>query len=435
MSKYNFNIDNYHAIGLADIEIEGITVIVGSNGCGKSTMSRWLYYIVNTLSVLDSFFFSDFRDMVIKSLEKYSNALDDISNDLDDDKKRFFDHTLSLMTMATLSNGGVEKFDIYYKRAISLLDDMLVNFLQKEQNPQQVCRVLNLFGVTDQNHVHEDIERISIQLFSEYLQKYENSKKNRPISYLKEKIASVYREKDGFPASISFKEDEVELLVDRLGKIYSLNNAIYIGTPAAISLRQSDRILMTSLANKVVHVNEKGSNYSGRQELLNSINRMIDGSIVEKENFDTVDLVYRSRNGKDIRLEDLASGFKPLVYMLRLIENGWLTENTLLEIDEPETNLHPQWVVELAHLLVCINKTFGTKIFITSHNPDMVSAIRYISEKVGVLNTTRFYLAEQRESSDMFDYKDLGSNIEPVFGSFNKSFDTLQKYVENYGEI
>lgn len=49
----------------------------------------------------------------------------------------------------------------------------------------------------------------------------------------------------------------MELLVDRLGKIYSLNNAIYIGTPAAISLRQSDRILMTSLANKVVHVNEK----------------------------------------------------------------------------------------------------------------------------------------------------------------------------------
>ena len=373
--------------------------------------------------------------MVIKSLEKYSNALDDISNYLDDDKKRFFDHTLSLMTMATLSNGGMEKFDFYYKRAIGLLDDMLVNFLQKEQNPQQVCRVLNLFGVTDQNHVHEDIERISIQLFSEYLQKYENNKKNRPISYLKEKIASVYREKDGFPASISFKEDEVELLVDRLGKIYSLNNAIYIGTPAAISLRQSDRILMTSLANKVVHVNEKGSNYSGRQELFNSINRMIDGSIVEKENFDTVDLVYRSRNGKDIRLEDLASGFKPLVYMLRLIENGWLTENTLLEIDEPETNLHPQWVVELAHLLVCINKTFGTKILITSHNPDMVSAIRYISEKEDLLNTTRFYLAEQRESSDMFDYKDLGSDIEPVFGSFNKSFDTLQKYVENYGEI
>lgn len=35
------------------------------------------------------FLFSDFRDVIIKSLEKYSTALDDISNYLDDDKKRF----------------------------------------------------------------------------------------------------------------------------------------------------------------------------------------------------------------------------------------------------------------------------------------------------------------------------------------------------------
>lgn len=51
------------------------------------------------------------------------------------------------MTMVTLSNGGVEKLDSYYKRAIGSLDDMLVNFLQKEQNPQQVRRVLNLLGL------------------------------------------------------------------------------------------------------------------------------------------------------------------------------------------------------------------------------------------------------------------------------------------------
>ncbi len=58
-------------------------------------------------------------------------------------------------------------------------------------------------------------------------------------------------------------------------------------------------------------------------------------------------------------------------------------------MSQKQTFIHNGWS-ELAHLLVCINKTFGTKIFITSHNPDMVSAIRYISEKAGVLNTTRF---------------------------------------------
>ena len=44
MSKYNFNIDNYHAIGHADIEIEGITVIVGSNG-----FQRYGYQIIREI--------------------------------------------------------------------------------------------------------------------------------------------------------------------------------------------------------------------------------------------------------------------------------------------------------------------------------------------------------------------------------------------------
>ena len=52
-----------------------------------------------------------------------------------------------------------------------------------------------------------------------------------------------------------------------------------------------------------------------------------------------------------------------------------------------------------------------------------------------MMNTTRFYLAEPSEGTDLFYYKNLGCDIEPVFESFNKSFDTLQKYVENYGEI
>ena len=43
MAKYRFQIDDYHAIKHADLEINGITVVAGVNGCGKSTMSRWLY--------------------------------------------------------------------------------------------------------------------------------------------------------------------------------------------------------------------------------------------------------------------------------------------------------------------------------------------------------------------------------------------------------
>ena len=146
-------------------------------------------------------------------------------------------------------------------------------------------------------------------------------------------------------------------------------------------------------------------------------------------------MVYKAKSGVQVKLDKVASGFKTFAYMQRLIENGWLDNKTLLEIDEPETNLHPQWIVEFAHLLVMVNKELGTKIMIASHNPDMVSAIRYISEKEGILETTHFYLAVQRENSELFDYKYLGNDIDPVFESFNKSYETLQKYVEKYGNL
>ena len=47
MSKYKYSLYGYHAIEKADITINGITVLSGENGCGKSTLSRWLYYIIN----------------------------------------------------------------------------------------------------------------------------------------------------------------------------------------------------------------------------------------------------------------------------------------------------------------------------------------------------------------------------------------------------
>ena len=54
----------------------------------------------------------------------------------------------------------------------------------------------------------------------------------------------------------------------------------------------------------------------------------------------------------------------------------------------------------------------------------MVSAMRYISEKEGLLDVTRFYLAEPVDEVPLYEYKNLGNDIDPVFESFNESFAT-----------
>ena len=435
MAKYNFQLNNYHAIKHADLEISGITVIAGVNGCGKSTLSRWLYYIVNVISSFDNLLFTDFRNQVIQSLQKYSKAIEDLAAYAGEDKKKDFERCLSLMSLVTSENGGTEKLNLYYEQAIDLLDAMLVNYVSKEQNLKQVKRVLNLFGLSDAKHYQEDMEQLAIHEFAKHDLAYKRLKSERLKSVFIEKIISLYCEKDFFPQKISFKEDDVELLSDKIGKAYSLDNAIYIGTPTAISLRQSDKVMMNVLKHKVISSNGKSMGDKGNKLVIDVIREMLNGSIVEKENFGEIDLIYRSKEGLDIRLEDVASGYKPLAYMQRLIENGWLTDSTLLEIDEPETNLHPQWVVEYARLLVLINKTFGTKILITSHNPDMVSAIKYISESEGIAESTRFYLAEQSDGSSLYEYRNLGNDINPVFDSFNQSFSTLEKYATDFGKL
>ncbi len=435
MAKYNFQLNDYHAVKRADLLISGITVVAGVNGCGKSTLSRWLYYIVNIISSFDKLLFADFRNQIIRSLQKYDKVLDDIAICVGEEKKKKYEHSLSLMSAVSLIDGGSSKLNYYYTQAVDCLDEMLENYIALEKNPKQVGRVLNLFGLTDSEHVQSDMEKLMFQEFSKYDFAYREQKTERLKSVLIDKVISSYNEKDSFPKNIRFKEDDVELLLEHTGKIYSLDNAIYMGTPTAISMRQSDMVMLEDLRNKVNSRNENGVNVNGVQNLISIIKSMLNGSIVEKENFDATDLYYHGKDGKEIRLEDIASGFKPLAYMVRLIENGWLTDTTLLEIDEPETNLHPQWVVEFARLLVLINKTTGTKIFITSHNPDMVSAIRYISEAEGISENTRFYLAEQFENTALYEYRNLGNDIGPVFDSFNQSFSTLEKYATEFGKL
>ena len=41
----DISIKNYRAIKQADIQLSGITVVSGVNGCGKSTISKLLYYM------------------------------------------------------------------------------------------------------------------------------------------------------------------------------------------------------------------------------------------------------------------------------------------------------------------------------------------------------------------------------------------------------
>jgi predicted ATPase len=102
----------------------------------------------------------------------------------------------------------------------------------------------------------------------------------------------------------------------------------------------------------------------------------------------------------------------------------------MLIVDEPEVHLHPRWIVEYARVLVLIQKYLHTTILIASHNPDMISAIKYISEKESISDSLAFYIAEEIDSDGFgkYKFKNLGTDIEEIFSSFNIALDRINLY-------
>ena len=64
----NIKINNFRNIKRADIALNGITVVSGINGCGKSTISRLLYYILK-----NSIDYEDLADPVESGEEVVAN--------------------------------------------------------------------------------------------------------------------------------------------------------------------------------------------------------------------------------------------------------------------------------------------------------------------------------------------------------------------------
>jgi predicted ATPase len=137
---------------------------------------------------------------------------------------------------------------------------------------------------------------------------------------------------------------------------------------------------------------------------------------------------FLRNDGQIFNLLDVATGIKSFSILQLLLKNGSIKEKTLMIIDEPESHLHPQWIIEYARIVVLLNKHLGVKFFLATHNPDMVSAIRYISEKEGTLEKVNFYLAEQSDEKFKYNYKSLYTDIEPIFASFNIALERINQY-------
>ena len=410
--------ENFRAIGHAAIQINGITVVAGENSSGKSTISKLLYELFNTVA--------NYEVLVKEELMREFSKLFQFFEIVYTDSKGILDRK-EYSKIVDLS------YEYNYKnKSFEEIKDLLSVFLSKIYSKIDITKssrynyiVSNILG----DEIDNTLENI-ISFINQKIKKAIDKVHLRPISLFTEKLLNVFRD-ENLPKSFEVSEEKeviVSLEKPTLSIPFSVQKAIYIDSPMSLGAGSSSNKHWSDLT-KFIFFEDKNLSDFHNNDIYTSISKNIKGEAVKFTLGTLSTLTFLREDGKEFNLTEVATGIKAFSIIQLLLKNGHIDNRTLLIIDEPESHLHPQWIVEYARMIVLLHKHIGVKFFLASHNPDMVSAIRYIAEKEGVLDNVNYYLAEKAEGEAyLYNYIPLGSDISPIFKSFNIAIERISQY-------
>ena len=122
-----------------------------------------------------------------------------------------------------------------------------------------------------------------------------------------------------------------------------------------------------------------------------------------------------------------AAGIKQIGIIEILLQNNSLKENSFLIIDEPESNLHPEWQIKFAQILTILAKDLNVYIYLNSHSPMFIEAISLYAQYYHMLDETSFYLT-QKQQTGKYDFMKIDpKNMGDVYENLTRPYDELDK--------
>ena len=431
MSPIQISIKGYRAVKSAEIDLNGITVISGINGSGKSSISRLLYYAIK--------YANDFESIVDNSLKTELNPIDRLIQSSTTGIRRgvatvdIWNHYKT----AAESNDFDEKIESY-SAALKALKEYVIR--HEHTNDQNTVNSLNrLRSIIEESVLNKksngnaslsELIDYVIKVLSEIRVQADNISANRDYNLYRNNLTGILEDD---LKNVRITEYGVPLLGKGVRIVPILNyiqQVVYIDTPMIVGVNRNMGYPHMEYWRDLNEVLERPAKKYYSVILNNTIKNIINGgSYYDNEPSFKGNLKYKRDDGLTIDLIDSATGIKSFSLLQTLLRNGTISSNTLLIIDEPEAHLHPQWIVEYARIIVMMHQKIGAKFFIASHSTDFVSAIKYIAEKQKVQKSLSFYLAEEdKRKPYSYNYKAIGTDIEPIFESFNKSLDKISEY-------
>ena len=235
------------------------------------------------------------------------------------------------------------------------------------------------------------------------LKLYENElRKDVPYEYR-------YTEFDTF-VSLTSKESFCKVNLDK--KLFESSEGIRINDVFYIdSFSLFDSILFEGFS-RTVHLKQLTDIFRNTKQPKRLFDDIINKNIIQIEEeinqiiqgkfeYSVDGMTFNSSNHSHV-MKNTASGLKQFGIIQILLQSRKLTPNTYLIMDEPEVNLHPEWQIKFANILVLLAKSLDMHIYINSHSPLFINAIEAYTEYYDMQDDTNYYLTRS---------VDLGKNI------------------------
>ena len=223
---------------------------------------------------------------------------------------------------------------------------------------------------------------------------------------------------DDFSYKIDFKNYEFE----KKGN-YDLNKVFYFDSFSLFDNKTGgtyflEHVKSLEKALEINEFNEERENW----EVEKLIKEILGGEI-RKENGE---LFFVKDNGFKSHMKNTSSGVKQVAIIQTLLMNNELEENSFLIMDEPEVNLHPEWQIKFAKILVLLVKELDLSIYIASHSPFFIEAIQLYSQYYDLIDDSFFYLTQMAEEG--YDIIDVDSNnLEEIYRNLGQPYDILDE--------
>lgn len=430
-------LENIGKIHQTQIDLNGITAIAGENNTGKSTVGKALFCIFNSFYHLNQKIRLARREMIAKAVYDsfnkfnsdtgYSIYSTNVADAILQNKNQYLiegqeqaltnllRHNLHDSWTVTRANAPIITLELVQnmsgriKQVLDIPEEQtFIRVLENTLKQEFSSKVMNF------HHSH-DIGKIVLQIKNKTLQmNIKNNKITQAKNLLELQTQAIYLDDP-------FVLDELDLKSQGLfGEQMQYSDLVTHRGHLKNLLKSEIASQNVETAMKQIVADTK------LKKILTKINSVCDFDMKKADDALADSFVFLEGNHQ-LSAENISTGLKTFIILKRLLYTGYLEENGLLILDEPEVHLHPQWQILFAEIIVLLQKEFGMHILLTTHSPYFLRAIEVYSAKYQIADKCKYYLADIKNGDAFFE--DVTTQTNKIYKKLVLPFENLQRTI------